>query len=445
MASVLCEEEEKTRRVVPHHFAIAAPLTVAGTTTPGASNWLKMRCGDSPLAVSLPGGPGRCCQAATWSFAQARRIFTMPPARDAVGSPRLGVGRAAARRRNAFRLNRRRELELLGNSAAERAPLSGLVTPIRSDSHATQGNDDVNIQLQDLIAQAQIPGLPQSAIRLLELSQDPSCGPAEFAAPIEADPGLTGQVLKFVNSSYFGFSRDVTSVKLAITLVGARTIKNFVLWTAVFSLMPNPKCGNFDLKRLRQDSLRRGLFARTLANFQSVRDVEEPFAAALLQDVAVPVLAQHLPSEYEEMFEQRFAGARLSDLERERFGWSHAEAGEQITRGWNLPESFSSLIGSHCNVELVGRNSSNNPGAAAVALSSLLPSAIDEQWSEVGALTESYAQLPIETGASLLEALEQVDRDYVEFAPLLKLTNPGRSLAETYAEAAGVAQEAAES
>ena len=48
---------------------------------------------------------------------------------------------------------------------------------------------------------------------------------AEFIAPIESDLGLVGQVLRFVNSSYFGFSREVASVKQAVTLVGMRTIK----------------------------------------------------------------------------------------------------------------------------------------------------------------------------------------------------------------------------
>src|SRR5208283_5806863 len=118
---------------------------------------------------------------------------------------------------------------------------------------------------------AQLPALPQCAIWLLELSQDPENGPAEFAAPIEADPGLTGQVLKFVNSSYFGFSRKISSVKVGISLVGVRTIKNFALWNAVFSLVPNPKCGPFDLKNLWQDSLRRGLFARDMSNLMGLK------------------------------------------------------------------------------------------------------------------------------------------------------------------------------
>ena len=46
--------------------------------------------------------------------------------------------------------------------------------------------------LKELLSSAQLPALPQSAIRLLELSQNPDNGPAEFAVPIESDPGLTG-------------------------------------------------------------------------------------------------------------------------------------------------------------------------------------------------------------------------------------------------------------
>ena len=159
--------------------------------------------------------------------------------------------------------------------------------------------------LKELLSTAQLPALPQSAIRLLELSQNPDNGPAEFAVPIESDPGLTGQVLKFVNSSYFGFSREISSVKLAITLVGIRTIKNFALWSAVFSLMPNPKCGPFDLKSLWQDSLRRGLFARAFGKLLGLKDAEDLFAAALLQDMAVPLLAKEQPQRYLKLLEAR--------------------------------------------------------------------------------------------------------------------------------------------
>src|SRR5207244_7141344 len=141
------------------------------------------------------------------------------------------------------------------------------------------------------------------AIKLLELSRDSENGPAEFATPIEADPGLAGQILKFVNSSYFGFSREISNVKMAITLVGIRTIKNFSLWSAVFSLMPNPKCGPFDLKALWQDSLRRALFARAFGKLSGLKDAEDLFAGALLQDMAIPLLAKEQPAKYLKLLE----------------------------------------------------------------------------------------------------------------------------------------------
>ena len=175
--------------------------------------------------------------------------------------------------------------------------------------------NQIHPKLQKLLSGAQLPALPQSAIRLLELSQNPDNGPVEFARPIEADPGLAGQVLRFVNSSYFGFSSEISSVKLAISLVGIRTIKNFALWSAVFSLMPNPKCGPFDLKSLWQDSLRRAVFARRFGRLLSLADAEDLFAAALLQDMAVPLLAKEMPVEYKRLLELRSGGqSRVSKL-----------------------------------------------------------------------------------------------------------------------------------
>jgi HD-like signal output (HDOD) protein len=289
-------------------------------------------------------------------------------------------------------------------------------------------NQKASLRIESLLAGAQLPALPQSAIRLLQLSQDPENGPAEFATPIESDPGLTGQVLKFVNSSYFGFSREISSIKLAITLVGIRTIKNFALWSAVFSLMPNPKCGPFDLKSLWQDSLRRGLFARALGRQLGQVDSEDLFAAALLQDMAVPLLAKELPEEYDKLFQSRRGGAtRLSDLERERFGWTHAEAACLLARRWSLPDEFAELIECHTDfAQLVSEGAT--PGQIAVSLSALLPSVQDDFWHERDQMTDAYCQLTNSQESALRPLLADIDAGFEEFAPVLKLAQPSHSL-----------------
>ncbi|MCA9119386.1 MAG: HDOD domain-containing protein [Planctomycetaceae bacterium] len=287
-----------------------------------------------------------------------------------------------------------------------------------------------NLQLRKLLTGAQLPALPQSAIRLLELSQDPSNASTDFAIPIESDPGLTGQVLRFVNSSYFGLSNEISSIKLAIALVGIRTIKNFALWSAVFSLMPNPRCGPFDLKSLWQDSLRRAVFARRFGKLLGLADAEDLFAAALLQDMAVPLLAKELPGEYESLLEQRLGGeVGLSQLEASTFGWTHAEAGALIARGWHLPEAFASLIESHGSLGDQIANPSRNPAALAVSLSALLPSAVDTEWFERDRFLAAYKSCAPPQAAPAAAFFKAIDDEFAEFAPVLKLSAPAKPLA----------------
>lgn len=285
--------------------------------------------------------------------------------------------------------------------------------------------------LQELLATSRLPALPQTAIQLLQLSQDPEEGPVRFARVIESDPGLMGQVLRFVNSSYFGFSRQIASVQQALTLVGVRQITNFALWSAVFALIPNPRFGSFDLKSLWQDSLRRALFARALGKRLRVANADDLFAGALLQDMAIPLLLQQLPEHYEALVRRRAEECRrLSDLERELFGWDHAEAAAGLARNWNLPDTFAELIEHHTHLAALLAEGEAKQGAACVALASLLPSCADEQWEEQAPFSEGFRMLVDGHGVDFDELVAETDTATADFAPLLKLPVPRRSLAD---------------
>lgn len=290
--------------------------------------------------------------------------------------------------------------------------------------------------LEDVFHADILPALPHSAISLLQLSQNAESGPSDFARPIEADPGLMGQVLKFVNSSYFGFSREIMSVQQALTLVGTRAITNFALWNAVFSVIPNPSFGPFDLKSLWQDSLRRALFARILGRNLKVPGAEDLFAGALLQDMAIPLLLKELPKEYEGLVQRRAdEGRRLSGLEQEIFGWDHADAAAMLAKQWNLPEEFVTLIAQHTHLAELLESGESQRGAACVALASMLPSCSDEAWSEQSEFVNGYYKLTSHNAAELLELFGEVDEATGEFAPVLKLPVPKTTLTSYLQEA----------
>jgi HD-like signal output (HDOD) protein len=311
---------------------------------------------------------------------------------------------------------------------------AGLAADLPVEDETTVTDDKAQQEmLRNLLAGAQLPALPQSAIRVVELAKDPDNGPAEFAIPIESEPGLTSQVLRFVNSSYFGFPREISSVKLAITLVGIRTIKNFVLWSAVYNMMPNPRCGGLDLNKLWQDSLRRGLFARTLGKAIGLKDTEEPFAAALLQDMAIPLLAKQLPDDYSRFFEAREGGTvRLSILEDEQFGWTHGDAAYQIAEMWNLPSEFASLVAHHTQWEPLREDLAVDQTQLVIILSSLLPASVDERWVEQPDFDALVHQWCGHADSSPRVLLAAVDDQFLEFAPTLNLAASARPLVDYY-------------
>jgi hypothetical protein len=205
--------------------------------------------------------------------------------------------------------------------------------------------------------------------------------------------------------------------------------------------MPNPKCGPFDLKNLWQDSLRRALFARGFSKMLGIREPEEQFAAALLQDMAVPLLAKESPKSYLELLESRDHGrVRLSALEEQAFGWTHCEAAGMMARQWNLPLDFAAMIETHHDIAGFAANPKGNPGHLAVALSALLPTVTDPVWSEC-ALFESYYESTAPAGSpAVVEMLAQIDEQFVNFAPVLKVSNPSKSLVECYNEVAAAAK-----
>lgn len=198
----------------------------------------------------------------------------------------------------------------------------------------------------------------------------------------------------------------------------------------VFSLIPNPKFGSFDLKSLWQDSLRRAVFARSLGRAIKLANAEDLFAAALLQDMAIPILLKSLPEQYGHLVERRNnEHLRLSTLEREVFGWDHAEAAAALCRNWRLPEEFATLIERHTALDDLLNAAPPKRDAGCIAIAAMLPSCRDEKWNERDMFLAGVIKIG---GASSVTAdfIQEVDTTFEDFAPVLQLPVPEKSLAQ---------------
>jgi HD-like signal output (HDOD) protein len=290
----------------------------------------------------------------------------------------------------------------------------------------------VHDELSKILMVEQLPAMPHSALTVLQLDNDVAkVNINDLVRPIEADIGLAAQVLKFLNSSYFGFQSTISNVRQGIALVGIRIVKNFVLWKAVFSLIPKSKTGSFDVTMLWQDSLRRAMFSRfLLLELKKGDSAEMAFAGALLQDMAIPLLLKKKANDYSAVLEQlaKSPHTRLSHLENETFGWNHADAGALLGKNWKLPEQLVNLIENHLKIEEFVDNFGKQPEQAIVSLSALLPSVTESVWNERADFDKFFQRLfPGKTGL-LTNIFDKVDREFEQYAMIIQITKPKKPL-----------------
>lgn len=281
-----------------------------------------------------------------------------------------------------------------------------------------------NSRIDEILENSSIGAMPQTAVRLLEISQQNDVGPNEFAAPILMDPGLTAQVLQYVNSAYFGFQQKISSVQLAVNLVGYKTIKNFVLWKALQNVIQPPPSEEFSLNLLWQDSLRRAIFARNFAEKCHHEAPEEVFAGALMQDLAIPMLMCQRTKDYEKLLKTaRVERRRLHELEEDSFGWNHAEIGALLCERWNFPPELVSMIRQH----LVPTSSFEETNAERiVTVAALLPTEASPTWNEQARLEKCVRMLIPNVKAQ--ELYYRTDHDFLQLAPSINLSPNCRSL-----------------
>ena len=223
------------------------------------------------------------------------------------------------------------------------------------------------------------PACPEVAARLLDATKDPEAGAERLASLIEADPGLASRVLRLVNSAAYALPGTVSTIRHAVTLLGTKEIQGLALALSVKEAIKDPGRGGFDLNLFWYDSLTRAVFARLVAE-RGGTEPEEAFTAALLQDIALPVLLREWFELYREVYEDWEKGrAPLHKLEEERLGWTHAEAGAWIARRWRLPEVLACSIALHVRpaAELAEAGLETTP-VIPVAVSSLIPRLFQE-------------------------------------------------------------------
>ncbi|MFO7728011.1 MAG: response regulator [Desulfonatronovibrio sp.] len=195
-----------------------------------------------------------------------------------------------------------------------------------------------------------LPSVPEVYVRVMDelASDDPSL--PKVGKIISMDVSMCAQLLKLVNSSFFGFFRRISSPEQAATLLGMNVLRSLILSVHIFSVYDFSKVQGFSLSGLWEHCLASAKLAQGLARIEGLSREEagDCYMGGVLHDVGKLVLASQMPEQYNAVLEKvRQEKILLSDAEQEVLGATHAEVGAYLMALWGLPEAIVEAIAYH--------------------------------------------------------------------------------------------------
>jgi len=198
----------------------------------------------------------------------------------------------------------------------------------------------------------QLPPLPESAMQIEAVYQDPNSSFNDMVKILEKDPLLTADILKAANSPLYGFSREINAISQAVGLFGMGTVRGFALASIVkksFSLDLSPYGINNDMFSALSKKQHGLMTAWCLRKENRLLGVLSP--AAFLVEIGKVLIAQQVISDGKQE-EFRDALAELQDVEgaeKEVIGVDTPEVSATIFRQWKFEEKLVDVIANCMN------------------------------------------------------------------------------------------------
>ena len=207
--------------------------------------------------------------------------------------------------------------------------------------------DTTKTRLHEVLGDFELPTIPGVLTTAIDQISGGDPDLRAVAATISQDPGLLARVLGIVNSAVYAPRNPIVGAEQAVMMLGANHLESLLISIAASKAVTSQPTPSVDLRRFWNTAAWRGATAAALARqFDRPRRTEN-FTGALLQDIAVPLLAREVPG-YTSVLEQWQRGeASLSELEHTRYGWTHATIARWLFEEWEFPSALADAVGEH--------------------------------------------------------------------------------------------------
>lgn len=190
--------------------------------------------------------------------------------------------------------------------------------------------------------------LPDIFYEIVEASKSPTASAAHIAEIIGKDPSLACRLLRLVNSAFYGFESKVDTLARAVAIVGTVQIANLALGVTVTTFFKGIPTTFVDMRSFWEHSIAVGVISRLLGVHHRVLLQERLFVAGLLHDLGRLIIYRNHLRQAQALIALAIRSPEpLNELEREAWGFTHADLGCALLRQWRIPESIQEIVAHH--------------------------------------------------------------------------------------------------
>nr|WP_175613921.1 HDOD domain-containing protein [Pseudomonas alcaligenes] len=195
-----------------------------------------------------------------------------------------------------------------------------------------------------------MPPQPQIMVDLQMEQVMPSPDLRTIAKLISQDPGLSGALLKIVNSPYFGLSNRIASIQQAVNLLGCNSVINLINAQSIKGELTDEAI--VTLNRFWDTAQDVAMTCLTLAKRIGYKSPDEAYTLGLFHNCGIPLMVKRFPN-YMTVLEEAYYSAsherRVVDTENRLLNTNHAVVGYFTAKSWNLPLHLCEAIANHHN------------------------------------------------------------------------------------------------
>ncbi len=164
-----------------------------------------------------------------------------------------------------------------------------------------------------LSKQIDLPSAPAVVHQLTTLMARDDVGSHDIAQIVATDQAFTARTLKLVNSPFYGFARQITSVEEAVTMLGIGTLQQLLLATSVVSSLGSDSDA-LSMDEFWLHSFSVGVLAKHLIRTGNPDAEGEAFMCGVLHDIGRLLFVKIDPGRYSRFYDK---GESVVDLEKE--------------------------------------------------------------------------------------------------------------------------------